>query len=82
MASPDLSEFEALAQPRKRPCQIGVASEALTPEDAAKLAAACEADRAVINNSAIRKWLKIRDLDASINGITSHRSGTCSCARS
>lgn len=78
--TPDLSEFIALASRNQRkPCQIAAALEALKPEERDQLKAAV-AQAATIGAGAIEKWLARRQLKASIPGITSHRSGRCTCA--
>lgn len=80
MSKPDLSEFEVLSNPRKAPCQIGVARDGLDTEEAVKLDAALDADKGQITAGAIQQWLKARGHAVSNPAVTSHRKGTCSCA--
>ena len=79
MAAPDLSEFEKLSQPRRKPCAVGHALESLDRQEAEQLAAAIGADQGVITNAAIQKWLEPRGYRTSAQAISSHRKGTCRC---
>jgi hypothetical protein len=51
MPSPDLSEFEKLSNPKKRPCLIGSGLEGVSADEAAALVAALEADKRLITRS-------------------------------
>lgn len=81
-ATPDLSEFEALSEPRRPPCKVGRILEDLPDAERKQLEAALSQDTGIITNAAILKWLERRDLDGlSSSAATSHRKGTCTCAR-
>lgn len=84
-SSPDLTEFFKLSKPKRPPCQIGLilsgqVSPKLKPEEAEQLTAACAADKGVITGGAIAEWLKQRDHEVSVNRISNHRRGVCTCA--
>ncbi len=79
MTKPDLSEFEALAKPKRPPCRVADARESLDADDREKFDAALSADKSQINSGAIVEWLKRRDLTASAVGVANHRNGICSC---
>lgn len=86
MPTPDLSEFEALSQPKKPPCTMGLilAGELdpkLSPEDVAKLEAAMATDMGVITNAAIAKWLESRGHSLHSQRVLTHRKGTCRCGK-
>lgn len=86
MPTPDLSEFEALSQPKKRPCSLGliIAGElepALSPDDLAKLDAALATDQGIITNAAIAKWLEGRGHSLHSQRVLTHRKGTCRCGK-
>lgn len=76
MATPDLSEFEALVQPQR--CAIGAAEDQLTEEDRAKLTVAVERYKSDV----ILRWLADRGHAGdgfSISGLSHHLRGTCRC---
>ena len=82
MANVDLSEFYRLSRPRRPPCRIGHVLEQLKPAERAQLTAALDTDKGLITASAIGEWLAKRDHEGvSINVISNHRRGVCSCAR-
>jgi hypothetical protein len=78
---PDLSEFEALSQrKRRRLCQIATALDGLPADEADLLRAALMEDIRTITTGAIIKWLERRDRTVNVSAVTSHRRGTCACA--
>lgn len=80
-STPDLSEFVALSNSKKRRrCGVAVIADELSPEDAEKLFAACAAaDGSSITVSAVIEWCKQHGHDISQNTIVYHRRGRCSC---
>jgi hypothetical protein len=80
VSTPDLSEFEQLSNPKKRPCLIGAGLEGVAADEAAALTAALEADKRMITPGAIVKWLERRGLAANTSSVIHHREGRCTCA--
>lgn len=76
---PDLSEFTALARPKRPKCPIALAMPDLSDDDLEKLAAALVADPGVISANAIAKWFGIRGHRITHQQAVSHRDGRCSC---
>jgi hypothetical protein len=82
MAKPDLSEFIALSTPdSRRACKFAMACDGLDADERELLDAACAENPGRVSNSAIRKWLALRDHSTSINAIVAHRKGECACGR-
>jgi len=79
MPDPDLSEFVALARPRRAPCRVKPALDALDKHEREQFDAAIAADRGLINDSAIARWLEVRGHTLSVGAVTSHRRQTCAC---
>lgn len=75
----DISEFEKLSKPRRKPCAVGHAMESLDRAEAEQLRAAVAADQGVITNAAVEKWLLTRGYKTSAQAVSSHRKGTCRC---
>lgn len=80
-ATPDLTEFVKLSNPKPTVCQVAAALGSLKRSDLAALQAALDTDKAVITDGAITAWLAARDLKASFAAVSHHRRGTCRCAR-
>lgn len=79
---PDLTEFYKLSRPRRRPCPVKPALEALTPEQVAQFDAACKVDPGVITPIAVEKWLASKAGDRWIGNwqnVQAHRYGKCTC---
>ena len=81
---PDLTEFFKLSKPKKAPCQIGlILDREITPklkgEEADQLRAALATDKGIITATAIQEWLKARSHEVSVNRISNHRRGVCTC---
>ena len=82
MPDVDLSEFEALSNPKNgRPCLVAVALGKLNAGERAKLTAALAEDQSAITNAAISKWLETRGHEVHFMRIVSHRKGSCRCGR-
>lgn len=79
MAEPDLSEFERLSQPRRRPCPLAAVLRELKGPDSASLKAALASDKNVITSSAISQWLERRGHKVNGQSISCHRRSVCSC---
>ena len=78
----DLSEFIKYSRLRKKPCPIGLVATQLKEAEKQLLLEACKNFEQVANTG-IAEWLRVREyVDISINMITSHRKGTCSCGKS
>lgn len=75
----DLSEFFRYSRPKKKPCAVGFAVEALNDSEREQLQAACEVDSGLITTSAIVQWLAARGHEVTSSAATSHRRKTCSC---
>jgi len=79
MATPDLSEFEALAsRPKKPPCLIGTMLDRLKAPEREKAVAAL-GERSIAAG-AIEKWFALRDLKINTSAVIAHRNGRCTCA--
>ena len=79
MSDVDLSEFTSLQKPKKKPCPVAAALDALKRPDRAKLEAALAAEEQVAPG-AIVQWLRRRGLEgANPQFVQSHRRGTCKC---
>ena len=78
MTTPDLSEFEQLADNR---CKVGKAAAGLDPADTEKLEAALSDATGKITKLAIFRWCQMRGLDVSVRAIESHQAGKCGCPR-
>lgn len=83
MPDPDLSEFEALSNPKYVPCQIGelLGGSELNNDEKAQLEAALAKDKSVITGAAIEGWLKKRGHEVNVQRISVHRRGVCRCGR-
>lgn len=78
-ASPDLTEFYKLSQPKKPPCRVGFARGQVKAGDRPQLDAALSTDQGIITNSAIQQWFAARKQEVSVSAIVSHRKATCTC---
>lgn len=82
MTDPDIGEFVALSETKRKrpPCPVASVLDALDDEQAAKLAHACAQPVEAITNAAISKWLVMRGQpELSSPAITAHRHRKCRC---
>lgn len=79
MPDPDLSEFLSYTKKKRSPCPVAAVLASIEGEQKAALKAALDAEKAVINNAAIEKWLAARDITVSAQRIATHRNGKCAC---
>lgn len=79
---PDLREFYALSNPKKKPCKVGIALSQMRDQDLVNLQAALADEHGLITTSAIASVInkKISGLGCSPSAVTSHKRRTCSCA--
>lgn len=80
MADADLTEFERLSAPKKKPCPVPDAIAGLKRKDATDVKGALERPAVAITNTAISKWFEIRGVAIGHATIRSHRCGSCTCA--
>ncbi len=78
---PDLSEFEKLSKPKKKPCAVNAVIELLEDLPAKQLHAALERPDTHITNAAISQWLDTRGHSIAWQMIASHRRKACPCHR-
>ena len=78
-ANVDLSEFEALANPRPKLCVVGRSAELLSAAEREKFDAALVSHH---GHNTIAKWLALRGLGGRDQAVKEHREGTCCCERS
>lgn len=81
MSKPDLSEFLKLSKPKRPPCKVGSALEALDGDAKLQLEAALKVDQSIINNAAVATWLEERGHPLHAAAVSSHRKKACSCVR-
>lgn len=80
MAKPDLSEFDALSAPKRKPCAVKAAVEQLGEDDRVNVTGALHAPMSRITAGAIEKWFAKRNHTVNQNAITVHRKARCACA--
>lgn len=76
--SVDLTEFEALSGPRKKPCPLEQAIAKLKDEnDVVKVRAAIAEPTQRINHQAISRWFRARKVRIEWQVVRSHRRCKC-----